>query len=185
MMNRLKRFIADKRGVSAVEFALIAPLMILIYLGTAEAALMLMMDRKVTNAASTLGDLVARTPCIANQAEIEGVFDAARSVMAPYNTEDNALKLRVYSIKLENLADEEYELQWEELSDESMPDFTGEPSLPDNLLTVEGTGVVVAEASYEYDPPFGQILEDSIVLKSKIYFSPRRSITVENPCPTL
>ncbi len=181
MMRRLRHFISDRRGVSAVEFALIAPLMILIYLGTAEAALVLMMDRKVTNAASTIGDLVARTGCISNQSEITGIFDAAEAVMAPYDT--TPLKMRISVVDLTAPApNKEYELRWEAMSDGDMPAATGTPDIPDDLLTTQDTGVVMAQAEYEYQPPFGRIFEDAVVLKSKLYFSPRQSVTIKNPC---
>lgn len=182
-MRRLRQFISDRRGVSAVEFALIAPLMILLYLGTAEAALVLMMDRKVTNAASTIGDLVARTACIKNQSEIDGVFDAAEAVMSPYPT--GPLEMRISVIELKTPApNKEYELLWEAMSDGDMPASSDDPNIPDDLLTTIETGVVMAQAEYEYQPPFGRIFSDGVVLKSKLYFSPRQSVTVENPCPS-
>ena len=42
------RFARDQRGVSAVEFALVAPLMITLYLGCVEISQGVGVDRKVT-----------------------------------------------------------------------------------------------------------------------------------------
>lgn len=181
-MRRLRSFLSDRRGVSAVEFALIAPLMILLYLGTAEAALVLMMDRKVTNAASTIGDLVTRVPCISGQDEIDGIFDAAEAVMAPYST--GPLKMRISVVELTAPApNKEYELDWEAVSDaDTMPAATGTPEIPDDLLTNVGSAVVMAQAEYEYDPPFGEVFEDAVVLRAKLYFSPRQSIDLPDSC---
>ncbi|MAC38359.1 MAG: pilus assembly protein TadE, partial [Oceanicaulis sp.] len=60
LTHRLHRFWRDCRGLSAVEFALIAPVMILLYLGAVDLSLVLSIDRKVTSAASALADLVAQ-----------------------------------------------------------------------------------------------------------------------------
>ena len=56
----LQRFVKEERAIAAVEFALILPLMLLMYLGTAEGSRLFIMDRKVAVVAGSIGDLVAR-----------------------------------------------------------------------------------------------------------------------------
>ena len=53
------RLTRDDRGVAAVEFALILPLMLTLYLGCAELSQGLIATRKSTNVAIALSDLVA------------------------------------------------------------------------------------------------------------------------------
>jgi Flp pilus assembly protein TadG len=50
----------NEAGVSAVEFALIAPVMVLIYLGCIELSFLMRVDRRVTSTSAALGDLTAR-----------------------------------------------------------------------------------------------------------------------------
>ena len=57
--RRLRRLIGDERGVSAVEFALLLPLMLTLYLGAVEVSQGIGADRKVTLTARTIGDLVS------------------------------------------------------------------------------------------------------------------------------
>ncbi len=59
-MLRLSQFWRDARGVSAVEFALIAPVMITLLLGSVELSDVMIADRKATSVASTTADLVAQ-----------------------------------------------------------------------------------------------------------------------------
>ena len=70
MMRALARFIrgfrADRRGVSAVEFALIAPVLIVFYFGIAELTQAMMASRRASHVASSIGDLVAQEQSVTN-----------------------------------------------------------------------------------------------------------------------
>jgi len=50
----------DKRGASAIEFALIVPVIILMYVGIVEIANLLTVDRRVETVASTAAALTAQ-----------------------------------------------------------------------------------------------------------------------------
>ena len=54
------RFVRDRRGVSAIEFAIIAPMMILIYVGVAESGNALTVFRRTATVAMTASDLTAQ-----------------------------------------------------------------------------------------------------------------------------
>ncbi len=88
-----RRRLADTRGIAAVEFALILPLMLTLYLGSVELTKGVLASRKVTLVARTLSDLAAQqldcpsntatVPCLTN-ADMNTIFSAASAVMAPY-----------------------------------------------------------------------------------------------------
>src|SRR5436305_9184927 len=80
----------DRRGVSAVEFALRLPLMITLYLGSVEISQGVGVDRKVTLTARTVGDLASQVSSI-NNADMTNLLNAAASVIVPYDV----TKLRV------------------------------------------------------------------------------------------
>ena len=44
----IRRLLRDKRGISAVEFAMLLPLMVTLYLGGVEVSQAVAIDRKVT-----------------------------------------------------------------------------------------------------------------------------------------
>ena len=96
MKTLLKRLGRDRRGVSAVEFALIAPAMIAFYFGLAEITQALLAERRAGHAASAIGDLVAQSSTISNT-EISDIFQIATTIMQPYPT--NTLQMRVTSVK--------------------------------------------------------------------------------------
>ncbi len=77
-------FLRDKRGVSAVEFAMLLPLMITLYIGGVEVSSAIAIDRKVTLVARTLGDLVAQSTSV-NAADMTNILNAATTVVQPYS----------------------------------------------------------------------------------------------------
>ncbi|MGZ5897981.1 MAG: TadE/TadG family type IV pilus assembly protein, partial [Xanthobacteraceae bacterium] len=93
----LRRFLADKRGVSAVEFAMLLPLMVTLYLGGVEVSSAVAIDRKMTLVARTLGDLVAQATSVDNAA-MTSILSATTAVMAPYP--DTNLKITVSSVQI-------------------------------------------------------------------------------------
>src|SRR5262245_44457481 len=66
LRRRLQRLAHDQRGVSAVEFAMLLPLMLTLYLGAVEISQAVAVDRKVTLAARSVADLVAQVTTVNN-----------------------------------------------------------------------------------------------------------------------
>ena len=56
----LAGFCRDQRGIAAVEFALVLPVMILFSLGIAEVGRFALLNLKLQHAATTMADLAAR-----------------------------------------------------------------------------------------------------------------------------
>ena len=81
IVRRLGRLADDERGVSAVEFAMLLPLMLTLYLGTVEISQGIDADRKVTITARSVADLVAQTSSI-NNSDMTNALNAASAVMA-------------------------------------------------------------------------------------------------------
>lgn len=79
----LRRFAGDRRAVSAVEFALCLPFMLLLYLGGIELSQAVSADRKVTLLARTIGDLVSQQRSVTTT-DVGNVFDAASAVLYPF-----------------------------------------------------------------------------------------------------
>src|SRR4051812_25869018 len=73
-------FARDQRGVSAVEFAMLLPLMITLYLGSVEISQGVAIDRKVTLTSRTVGDLASQVQSI-KTADMTNILNAAAAVM--------------------------------------------------------------------------------------------------------
>ena len=89
------RLIDDIRGVAALEFALLVPILCLLYVGMAEVTQGAMAERRTAHTASTIGDLVAQSSSV-TQAGVTQVFSIGAAIVYPYPTD--SLKMRITSV---------------------------------------------------------------------------------------
>src|ERR1700687_4907419 len=64
ILTRIARFLRDPRGVSAVEFAFVFPVLVLLFLGGTAMTQGVVLKRKTTLVTRTVGDLVSQYPQI-------------------------------------------------------------------------------------------------------------------------
>ena len=83
--QHLSRLGRDQRGVSAVEFALLLPLMLTLYLGAVEISQAIGIDRKVTLTSRTVADLASQVSSLASS-DMSNVLAASSAVIAPYDS---------------------------------------------------------------------------------------------------
>ena len=171
----IRRFVRDGRAVSAVEFALILPIMITLYFGAVEISDGLMADRKVTAMTSAVGDLVAQAAVI-EDAEMTNIFKAASSIIAPYSADP--IKLVVTHVTIDGNGNGI--VDWSDGLNKAGHSPGSTLAIPDGLAT-EGTTLVVAEGSYLYTPVFGQIIASDITLEDTFYLRPRVVDHIQRP----
>lgn len=172
MLKRLlpKRFRRDERGLAAVEFALLAPVMILLYCGMAELTLAMMAERQAAHSASVVGDLVAQTPTM-DAVQMTDIFNVGTSIMKPFAAA--ALSVRVTSVKAD--AQGVPRVIWSQGN--GMGALTvGAPvqGFPATLLAV-GDSVIQADMSYSFTSPIQQVVTIPLSFAQSFYFKPRRS----------
>ena len=79
---RLRRFGAAKRGLAAIEFAIILPMMVFLLLGSVDLLDALSVNRRAENVAASLADVIARDTAVSN-AEMTGIWSAVNLLMYP------------------------------------------------------------------------------------------------------
>ena len=158
----------NEDGVSAVEFALIAPLLILLYLGAIELSLLMEVDRRVTLTTASLGDLTARLATVSDN-DMGEMFAAAKVMMQPYAAED--ARMRITSIV--DSGDGKPKVAWSDAHNYSPYAKGATVTLPAGVMPSPGS-IILAEVEYEYESPFGYIVPTSKSVTDKFYLRPRR-----------
>jgi Flp pilus assembly protein TadG len=82
LRNR-KRGFANDSGVAAIEFALLLPFLALLYLGSAELVLGIMLQRQTTLTATTVANIVAQYTSISASTQMPDILNAAIQIFAP------------------------------------------------------------------------------------------------------
>ena len=80
-----RRWKSDKSGVAAVEFAMIVPIMFFMFIGAVEISQAITVDRRVTQVASSMADLVARKETSITQTEMGDITKIGSYIMMPYS----------------------------------------------------------------------------------------------------
>lgn len=167
------RFWRDQRGVSAVEFALIAPVLITFYFGMAETTQAMMAKRRASHIASTIGDLVAQDSVITN-AEMTDLFTIGQTVLSPFPT--TTLKMRVTSVTAN--ASGVVKVDWSDgkglAAHAKDSTLTGIPA----GLIAANQSLIIAEVSYSYDSPVKKYVPNTLNWNDKYYLRPRQANTV-------
>jgi len=163
----LKSFRRDERAVSAVEFALLAPMMIGLYLGGVEISEGISVDRKVTLAAGAVANLAAQTATLSTS-QMTDVLDATTAIIAPYST--GPLKITVSCINID--ANKVATVKWSVTRNGATR--SGGIALP-SALQVANTQLIFGETSYTYTPTIGHVIKSSITLSDSMYMAPRIS----------
>jgi len=172
----LRRFLADKRGVSAVEFAMLLPLMVTLYLGGAEVSQAVAVDRKMTLVARTIGDLTSQATNVSD-ADMNNIKAAASAVIAPFD--ETKLGITISSVIVD--AQKVAKIKWSDKNASGTTRVLGEV-VPTSLLpaTLRESAtypiyLIWAEASYAYTPTIGYIITGTKNLTDQIYMHSRLS----------
>jgi Flp pilus assembly protein TadG len=179
IFERAKQFPAHESGVAAVEFAVILPILVVLWLGGVEVTGALSVDRRVNNYASSLGDLVARKNAITYD-EIDDIFELAEAAMYPYPVDGMSMRVSAINIDDEGNAT----VAWSRADGTALPAFAKDEEydeIPDELL-VEGQ-LIMAEAVHTYHPAIGYVISGDIELEDRMFFAPRLKKSVKI-CPT-
>jgi Flp pilus assembly protein TadG len=170
--RKLGGLAADERGVSAVEFAMLLPLMLSLYLGSVEVSQGIGADRKVTLTARTICDLVSQVSSIGNT-DMTNALNASSAVMAPFSTTN--LQVTVSSVKID--AAGKATVAWSDSLNGTAHTTGSTVTLP-AALNVANTSLIWSEVQYTYKPVIGYVMTGTLTLKDHIYMRPRVSDTV-------
>jgi len=169
--RRLAGFWRDSRGVSAVEFAFIAPVMILFYFGMCELTQAMIAQRRLSHIAASIGDVVARDTQLTDARRTD-IFKVGGVLMAPFPT--STLRMCIVSIASDAAGKDK--VVWSETSNSptDCPAANATLDIPTSVLPANGS-VIMSKASYDYVPSFKLISSAGVTFRRTFYLRPRLS----------
>ncbi|MCI5045557.1 MAG: pilus assembly protein [Aquisalinus sp.] len=179
----LKNFRKSQDGVAAVEFAMVLPLVGMLFFGIVEFSDAMAANRKAEHATTMLVDLVAQEEFLTHN-EIDGIYTAVDHVLAPYGIEEPTMW--VVSVTIDE--DDKPIIDWSLDQDLNEPfargsEFTAlseselDLSGADALIT-EGASLVVAQIEFGYTSSLTNVYVDSFTLSNHDTRWPRRGTQI-------
>jgi len=173
LLARLASFAADQRGVSAVEFAILLPLMLTLYLGGVEISQAVSADRKTTLVAHTVGDLTAQASNVASS-DVTNILNAATAVSYPLSSAN--LKVTLTSVCIDSTGTKAT-VGWSQTLNGTARSGTVTSLIPTALM-VANTSLIWGEATYAYKPTIGWTITGTLNLGDQFFLRPRLSCSV-------
>ena len=165
----IRRFLANRSGIAALEFALILPLIVVLYLGTVEISDALTIKQKVTRITSSLSDLVTQSEAITD-GDMGNILDAAQSIVTPYPASELRMKVTGVAIDDKGVG----RVVWSDARNDTPHSKDSVLAIP-SKLRLPNSFLVTAEIGYTFTPTIGYVLTGSLELTDQFFLRPRRS----------
>jgi Flp pilus assembly protein TadG len=206
LASRLKklarRYGGSQEGVAAVEFAMIVPILALMFIGAVELSQAITVDRRVTQVASSTADLVARAETQISQSDISDILKVGGYILKPYDAAPVQIIIRNVTSSPTDaaVAKQSWSCTYKGTGQtQTCACSSTNYTLPGNLVSTNDS-VVISEVTYAYKPLiFDFFMKKSVggtsgssgtyTLAEKIYLKPRGQAAMllqsnNTPCPS-
>ena len=177
-----RRFIASTRGVVAIEFAAILPVLLIMLLATFDGGSAIAVYMKVRAATYVLASVTNQysTAMPIQSANMTGIMNATAAVLAPYSSTPLAAVISELSISAAQKTTGT--VRWSATLNGTALAAGATVTLPTSLNTKNNNTcsgypcyVIIAQVSYTYTPLFGYFGSGGIALSDTVYATPRSS----------
>jgi len=178
--SRIRR---DARGVSALEFAITAPVLLILFLGGFELPRFIMLQQKIERAANSVCDIVAQAEGI-TEAQLADLYYASERITDPYKFGTYG-RLIISSVNRPDTGPAR--IAWQRVYDGplvnpastfAMGSHIGSPgkdaTLPKNFVLETGENVIVTEVFFNYEPVLGDMIMQKRLLYTSAFNHPRQ-----------
>ena len=170
------------QGVAAVEFAMLAPLLVLMVFGTFEVSRAVLAHKRFQHAVAMVGDLVAREQHLGtDQASADdalaGIVKSAEHAMLPFSAAP--LKIGIYSIRAHSTIANSNRVEWSySYNGKAVQAKCASKNPPASGMMTPGNAVVMVEANYTYTPVLAGLIPGftaPLPYSDVMTYSPRNS----------
>jgi Flp pilus assembly protein TadG len=168
-----RRFGRDRRGVAAIEFALVVPIVIVVYAVGFEIAEAATVYRKLTDTTVQLANVTAQYTTMTTT-DTSNVMSASAQIMSPYSTGSLTI---VMSLLTTNAAGTSTTVTWSQAYQTTALAKGTAMTPPTGFQTANGSYILV-QTSYSYSPIVGSAFMQPIQMSNQIFMMPRQSTTI-------
>lgn len=181
LVRLYRRFIASTRGVVAIEFAAILPVLLIILLATFDGGRAIIVYMKVRSATYILASVTNQysTALPIQSANMTGIMNATTAVLAPYS--NTPLTAVISELKITATKATTATVRWSAAQNGTALASGATVNLPTGISASTNTCgtypcyLILAQVSYTYTPVFGYFASGGITLSDKAYATPRSS----------
>jgi Flp pilus assembly protein TadG len=174
--NDWRRLRADARGVAAVEFALVVPIVIVVYALGFELAQASTVYRKLTDTTVQLANVTTRYATVADP-DLNNIFGASSQIMAPYST----APLTIVLSQVKTDASSHPTVSWSVPYPSTVTPLTpGAAVVMPAGLASPSSHYILVQTTYAYTPTIGGAFMASLPMSNQVFMIPRESSSI--PC---
>ena len=172
-LRGLRRLAADRRGIAAVEFALVVPVVIVVYLVGFELMEASTVNRKLTDTTVQVANVTAQFTTMGS-ADVANVFAASSQIMTPYPTTNLAMVLSEVTTDSTGSG----KVAWSQPYQGGVQLAQGSTvTMPAGFQT-PNTSYILVQTSYSYQPVIGGAFIQPISMTNQIFMLPRSSSSI-------
>jgi Flp pilus assembly protein TadG len=186
----------DSKAMAATEFAIVAPFMLLLYVGGVELGEGMALNVKVSATAHSIGDMVSQNTSLST-AQMKNILTGATAIVAPYPVNNGTTSLLTVTVsEISSDANGNLTLQWSQSYNgttfgsgrsglgasapyqalsvpTSLNGAAGNPNNSNNQN--DNVSFIVSEVSYAYTPNLGYTVSGTVNLQDTYWIFPRCS----------
>lgn len=153
----LRRLIGEREGVSLVEFAFVAPILVSLLIGSFEIARFVLLNQKLNRLASNSSDLVTRSAAM-SEAELDNIFAAGEYITAPFRMGNKGVVIITSASNPGPNDTTPPVVNWQQRSDilvtfpSEVGVEAGQATLPAGLTLRVGQDIIISEVIYDFEP---------------------------------
>jgi len=173
-----RRFLASTRGVAAIEFGIILPVLVTLFLASIDAGRAIAIYTKVRSATYTL-DAITNQYTTIQSADMSAILGATSVVLAPYSSSPVVVVLSQIKVSSATTA----KVNWSATLNGTALTQNSSITVPTKFASCPSYPcyLIYGQVSYTYTPLFMYFTKSAITLSDSLYVTPRVSECILYP----
>lgn len=183
-MNRIRQFAAASQGLAVVEFALILPVLMMLFYGAVETTRFILVTQKAEKLAHTVADVTAQSTQVTT-ANLDQLMEATNDIMNPFAFRDRGRVIISSLYRAPNAANATVNWRYTgggNLAATSGIGPVGSAPVLDGAFTFEPReNVIAAEVFFRWEPLVSSQFLGTRMVYRQAFYKPRFGALTSNP----